>query len=44
MQVCQVTDRVSGEERTHSNTSCIMGNHMYDGQYAVDFYTVLSYR
>lgn len=40
----QVINLVSGEERTHLNTSCMMGNRLYDGQYAVDFYTVLSYR
>lgn len=38
----QAIDIVSGEERTHLNTSCMMGNRTYDGRYAVDFYTVLS--
>lgn len=44
MEVRQVINLVSGEERTHLNTSCMMGNRMYDGHYAVEFYTELSYR
>lgn len=40
----QVINLASGEERMHLNASRMMGNRMYDGHYAVEFYTVLSYR
>lgn len=44
MEGRQAINLASGEERMHLNTSRMMGNHMYDGHYAVEFYTELSYR